>query len=662
MMTRETINIPTRIKASVFSALFLLLLSSQVHAQLELFPTNRIDPAYAPKNASPSARTQATDVTLNLPFFDDFSDPTDGLYPNVSLWDSSASVWINDAMGRNAPTRNVATFDGLDSAGLAYNSLHVLQNGFTDSLTSKKIDLSESGLPVGERFSLFLSFFFQWQGNGEPPDPTDYLQLQFKDDQKNWNTVMTIRTKDSFTRNVFYDTIIQINESKYFHNKFQFRFRTFGRESGPYDTWNIDYVYLNSERTINDLSFPDQAVSSTLTNLFAAGYRSIPFEHFKAGASLLTAPKFTLSNLKNFPEPVNYKTEGIFTKYYGSDSVVFHDPNLDPSNGTIGINDDGSNTIDAFATSTVTLKHLPNPADATQFDPQADAVKVELVVDLDTGDNIQPDYTPNYEPIEFRTNDTIRSTYMLKDYYAYDDGHAEYAAGLTQAGNLVAYEFELRGVTQDTLTGFEIYLPAYGVASNQSVEFFIYGSKLLDVKQNPEDPDDVLLSIPPKVIQRKGVDEFQRITFLPAILIPDKTFYIGWREPATGNVLVGLDANNNSGDKIWVNTNGTWYQNNRVNGSLMLRPIFSKGEIDPTTGIEDAFEYSIYPNPTKGAFYVDGDVDHVRMLSITGQPVHFESEKIDQRMLITLQQPAGIYILQVFKGKTRRSQKIAVSR
>ena len=97
-------------------------------------------------------------------------------------------------MGINPPSINVATFDGLDSAFLPY-SQQVLTNGLRDSLVSQAIKLGVPGVAVGERNSVYLSFFYQWQGNGEAPDPDDYLQVEFRNDLGQWEKVMTIYPK-----------------------------------------------------------------------------------------------------------------------------------------------------------------------------------------------------------------------------------------------------------------------------------------------------------------------------------------------------------------------------------------------------------------------------------------------------------------------------------
>src|SRR5690606_20570002 len=133
---------------------------------------------------------------------------------------------------------------------------------------------------------------------------------------------------------------------------------------------------------------------------------------------------------------------------------------------------------------------------------------------------------------------------VLSSYYAYDDGVGEFGAGLIEAGNRVAYLFEIDttyALKQDTLIGFDIYFPPYAITSNQTVDFYIY-------HDDNGMPGEQWLRIPSKRILRKGINEFQRIEFLPALLIDESRFYIGWNEPVSGDVVVGLDISNDTGE------------------------------------------------------------------------------------------------------------------
>lgn len=644
--------------------------SEYAEAQLRRFPATH-EGRHLPASRQDAAGRIKQTPPLALPFFDDFSKPLDGTsYADTTLWESSYTVRVNDGMAIHPPTINVATFDGLDSAGMAYNPNEILLTGYTDQLVSQPIDLSENKLAVTDRPGVYLSFFYQWQGNVEAPDEEDFLEVGFKTAEENgWETVMTIFPKEDADATVFYDTIIQVNGDAFFHEAFQFRIRSFGRLSGPYDTWHVDYVYLNKGRNLDDLSFPDRALSTQLGPLFGV-YRSIPRDHFFSNDQM-TPPTFEIQNMKNVEASINFRTEGSFHHTDRESGTTTTHETIISKATPINITD---NVLFAYEHRAVRMDTLPDRNDPLQFptDPAIDSTLIRLTIALQTRDNIpfnttppiEPDstgdYTQNYLPIRFTTNDTLTADYVLADYFAYDDGVAEYAAGLIEAGNLVAYAFEIDtayALKQDTLIGFDVYFPPYAITSNQTVDFFIYH----DDPDNPGFPGDQWLRIPSRRVLRKGLNEFQRIQFLPALLVDEKRFYIGWQEPAAGEVMVGLDMSNDTGNKMFVNTNGTWYQNDEVHGSLMMRPVFGKGIIDASVGVEDEYHSALYPNPNQGIFYLEGDVRDLEVFSFTGQRVTCDTLSIGDRTEVRVNARApGLYLVRYREGNILRSRKVVI--
>ena len=123
-----------RITASSRSLLLTMIFTiagmTTTFAQLLQVPLERGAVSKSPvRKSSSNARTQ---VALTLPFFEDFST-TEGYnplidgsgYPDQDLWFDSNSVWIADDIGRNNPSLNVATFDGLDSLGKPLFAPHI---------------------------------------------------------------------------------------------------------------------------------------------------------------------------------------------------------------------------------------------------------------------------------------------------------------------------------------------------------------------------------------------------------------------------------------------------------------------------------------------------------------------------------------------------------
>lgn len=618
------------------------------HAQLKIYPAERS--SHINTYSTVNARTKA--AVLTLPFWDDFA-VSNGPHPDSTKWVDSKSVWINNTVGINQPTLNVATFDGLNSSGLPYSADDILATGYTDTLTSKPIDLAATDV---DRGSLFLSFFYQWQGAGESPDPSDFLELLFKDDKGTWQSIVTIFPETDFERRVFYDTLIQIDSSIYFHNNFQFRFRSYGRESGPFDTWNIDYVYLNDGRTNSELSFPDRAAASLPTSLFGE-YTAIPYRHFRSAASVDTV-KLDIQNLKGQDlQSVEFSVTGEFVNYFANGTTRIFNALLMPQTG-VRRNAEGERTGIMTPYERVTSEFdtgLPDPNNTDQFDPAATAVDVTLKFTVVSGDETDPDRA-ELAPVDLRVNDTISRTFALADYYAYDDGTAEYAAGLITAGTVVAYQFERLSTFPDTLIGFDIYFPPYGITSNQTVNFFVFP----DINGKP---GESLINIL-KGIQRKNVNEFQSVRFSPALLITGQRFYIGWQQPLAGKAIVGLDADNDTGDRIFFTSDRTsWFQNQNVSGSLMIRPVFGSGEVNPIIpGIEEELGLKIYPNPGAGVFNIEGVFDDLRVYNSLGSEVSYSLERIERTNKLLIAQDPGLYILRITKGNRTVTHKLLLTR
>ena len=106
---------------------------------------------------------------IPLPFLDDFS--YDSYFPDNILWEDSA-VFVNRSYPVNPVTIGVATFDGLDASGMAYDISSSMQGQRADSLTSRPIDLSSLD-------SVYLLFYYQSQGLGDNPQTEDSLILEF---------------------------------------------------------------------------------------------------------------------------------------------------------------------------------------------------------------------------------------------------------------------------------------------------------------------------------------------------------------------------------------------------------------------------------------------------------------------------------------------------
>jgi hypothetical protein len=663
--------------------LFVLLLPVAAFAQLKKYSPARTAPKKVLVNEQNTRRHAANPVTL--PFWDDFSS-VKGHSADSLLWINNNKVFINDGQGINPPSINVATFDGYNENGVPYSNAP-LETGYGDTLESQPIKLKS--VPIAQRNNIYLSFFYQPGGNSEMPNPSDFLKLEFKG-KNGWVEIKRFYVKPNVDRTVFYDTAIQIpqtivvngpvNDTIFFQDDFQFRFTSFGRLSGAYDAWHLDYVYLNrrvndDQEALDDFGNPtalptskvnefdkntninDRTTTRPLSTIFTNGYWSMPRRHFNAKVHLVK-PDVSLYSLKHvtFPfQAVNYSSYATITHYKDGAVTTSFDGTVDPLATPFEPQPEFQG-IPILEHVTVQVKNLP---DTSTFRANSDSTKIFFQVNFNSGDNLL-DYYPRYTDIDFRTNDTLQHTFTLSNYYAYDDGVAEYSAGLAVQGNQLAYRFIMGDITQDTLNGAYIYFPYFGGTVPETMQLFVFKND----NGKPNINEFYSQTVP---VSRTANNLFSEITFTEGVVVSD-TFYIGYVETQTGapdRIRIGLDASHNTGQHMFYRNTilHAWQQNTVVEGSLMIRPRF--GEATVITDIEKPLKpVTIYPNPNKGEFYMKGVVDRIDRLQIitsTGQPVSFAIENFDDTKKITLRAAPGLYLVRYQSGAKVYTDKIIVT-
>ncbi|UII30126.1 T9SS type A sorting domain-containing protein [Fulvivirga ulvae] len=604
-------------------------------AQLKVYSIKKTSQSTS-KNTKNSAREEA-DV-LNLPFWDDFSYSS--AQPSDTLWEVSG-VFINNGLGITPPSLGVASFDGTDANGLAY-STNTSSMGETDSLTSLPIDLS--GLTVND--NVYISFFYQYAGYGDTPDSGDSVRLELKKSDSTWVSIWPGTAQLDTTGN-FVQVIQKVNDAAFFHESFQFQFTSFGRRSGPFDVWNIDYVYVNKNRSESDLFFPDRTVSTPMIKIFN-DYTAIPYNHFDP--SLLEYPVLNFYNLESgtVPSPYGYKVGGVLNYYY-EDSM-------------------STELFDTLSITAVAQPLTPGEIQTLQLDPflssvtfdnTADSLEIKATLAIDAGDNVD-DYDPAYLPIDFRVNDTTRASFILSSYYAYDDGSAEVAAGLLNgAGKSLAYQFDLAKDTTGYVVAIDVYFPYINAdPTGKEIDLSIW--RAIDTRNSEPSTTSLIHRERTAVKRGPALNDFVRYKLRNAVEVSD-TFFIGYKQIAAGDLGIGLDKNTDSGEKMFFNIDGTWQRNTLVEGSLMLRPVFGIPPDDIETGLPDKPEnkLNVYPNPSSGKFTIKGDFETVKVFDIHGVEKNFSLISDGNNAILNLENQAeGLYILQFVRRERIETIKV----
>lgn len=584
--------------------------------------------------------THDTD-TLTLPFWDDFSKSS--LRPDSSLWLYGENVNVNPGRGLLPPSLNVATFDGTDVHGVPYSLQD--ERGLADSLVSQPINLGN--ITSGLQNTLYLSFFWQKRGNGDIPEKEDSIRLQFKDINGVWITQWSAVGGDTTQTTSFKEELVQVPPGAFQHSGFQFRFQSYGKLTGGYDNWHLDYVLLRTRRNDQDLYVRDRTLSTYPTSIFR-NFTAIPFEHYCVQAGQFrdstSIQGFSLEPPVGFPASIRFSAQ-IFNANTG---VLIDEMNNTNEDGLI-FNGQQFITLQANAIDTSALiaaktdqgleiltKFFIRTKDSLMFD----------FVDPGTGDSIF------FDNINLSVNDTATARISLGKYYAYDDGTAEIGAGVNTINGKLAYLYQIP--VQDTLTAVDIYFP--NTESNQANE-----SVRLSVWRRLVDSEQLLHSQLIFIQASDTLDEFFHFPLSKPLLVSDSVF-IGIQQTGMVPIVIGLDKNSDSGDMIFFNTSGVWEANTGVRGSLMLRPVFGSTE-DVITGLPDPplhQRLAIYPNPLTGSrvsIMGTPDLLGINIFDMQGREVHFKFDKY-LKVIEFSHQPGGIYILQLHTSKFTQIEKL----
>ncbi|MCS6795880.1 MAG: T9SS type A sorting domain-containing protein, partial [Raineya sp.] len=272
------------------------------------------------------------------------------------------------------------------------------------------------------------------------------------------------------------------------------------------------------------------------------------------------------------------------------------------------------------------------PSSATKL-----KLETKLTINVNDGNTVIP-------PIDFRNNDTIRQVTILDNYYAYDDGEAEYVAGVNQRLGKIAVRYVIPQEAQ--LSDIDIcFVPFVKDLSNQSFVLSVWkkiggrSQELLFQKAFP-----VKYPNKPNGFVRFNIDTFRT-------LIVKDTIFVGIQQTNDDLLAIGFDANNHSFDEVFYNVSGIWEQENNIKGSLMIRPVFRSNAItalseNPTNPI------LIFPNPAQNYAEIRGIIPQaIELYDLQARRQNFIWDKNNNRLNFNL--PKGLYLLKIqdFSGK-----------
>src|SRR6185312_778221 len=469
---------------------------------------------------------------LKLPFLDDFSKPSP--VPDTNLW-QNGGVYTNYTYPLNPHTLGVATFDGLDGAGLPYNPLAAPFLSYpADTLTSWFIKLG-SYSPID---SIYFSFYWQAGGLGTYPKTNDSIILEFSNGTT-WNRMwyqLGYAPLPSDTG--FHYVAVPVTDPQYFINGFQFRFRSYACTAGNLDHWNIDEVYMNilrnyayTDTTQQDVSFVYE--SPSLIN----NYRNEPWEQFiatdiKTKDTILERNNDSIAKNSSFNLTITGPTAPF---NYTAGSFNF------PSFYSVGYNNVTA-AVDVPVSFPFTT--LSGPA----------AWNITYML------SSSPDFD--------NWNDTLRYAQTFSNYYAYDDGTAEAAYSILGSGPPVSIACQYTLNKPDTLLGVYLFFN-YVLANTRSYIFRLglWGDGGGQPSATPVYEEDSLYS---PVFD--SLDQYVYYKFSVPQTVSGTT-YVGLVVTSGDSINLGFDLNDNHQNQDFYNIGGVWNYSSYP-GTIMMRPVF----------------------------------------------------------------------------------------
>ena len=571
--------------------------SQEILSGLQINPAVR---ARAMETSGVNRLKSATDtIPMTLPFFDDFTNSA--VFPSEDRW-IDKDAFVNTDIPVFPVNIGAATMDAINDTGALYpEAIPGPETFIADHFTSRYIRLDSLFEPdpmaLTPADSVWLSFWYQPQGRGKPPQVNDSLVLQFlvipAHDSVLTDTVIpipdqweTVWATEGMSLDTFYlkkgryfdRVMVPVKDgAKYFKKTFRFRF--YNRVSlasqaepswqGNCDQWNIDEIYLNAGRTVDDTVRPQITFIERPPSLLKT-YSSMPYTQYCDNPTNEVADTIDvlMSNRDILDHTASYRYNlldpaGTFNKTY----------------------DGGTSVLKPFYThgyvTYIPFAHPPVPYLLPIGQGESASFLMTHMIQAEDGSGF---------------GDTIQGWQLFSNYYAYDDGTPDAGYGLTPAGSQLAYRFTVS--KPDTLRAVQICFNRTLTKANE--QFF----NLMVWNDNNGKPGTVIADTLVFTRFADSLNKFVTYHLSPGVHLSG-TFYIGMEQTTDDNLNIGFDRYNNSQDYIYYNCTGQWFTS-AYSGSLLMRPVVG----DPIPlGTEEPGQKQekilVYPNPVSdGQFRV----------------------------------------------------------
>ena len=543
------------------------------------------------------------EVVATLPFFDDFTKP--GIYPDATKW-MPGNVIANSNFPYMPVNHRAATLDVIDRNGKVYS--RGSSNPFiADTLMSVKIRLDILGEDtLGPDDNLYFSFYYQAGGYGDKPETDDSLVLQFGygyDEvvfdsvlnnyvtmrktawKQQWPLRDSIHNDSVIFDGDFHKVMIPIVDSCFFVEDFRVMFFNYGtlpttmypNDRSNMDQWNIDMVYLDKDRDIEDDTYPLVGLTGTAPT-FLKRYQSMPYKHFK-------------------DNPIN-ENQNVYDIFMTNLDVNAHQVRY-----TCKVEDNNSGWNYSYSKDTVVEQYSDKGVIQNRVMMSDFIYPYNLPTDTTSFTISQYIQVIDEHSDEVR-GDTVIRNQVFGNYFAYDDGTPEKGYGLVPGDTYMAVQF--KASHPDTIQGVQmLFNRTFNDANYNFFDIVVWndnngkpGNEIYTLQnQRPIWNDSVIYA-------------FSEYTFDKIVKV-NSTFYVGLRQRYSKSINIGFDASIDNHQYNFYETGEGW-KNSSFPGSIMIRPIMGGNAnlvINPDN--QDDNNIGLYPNPAHDVVRIDGINDLV---------------------------------------------------
>ena len=441
----------------------------------------------------------------------------------------------------------------------------------------------------------------------------------------------------------FNQVMIPLLNENYFTPGFQFRFFNYGsiattglEATGNVDQWNVDFIYLNNNRSLGDTTYNKIGFSGRAPS-FLKRYESMPYRQYRSAPTNAIRPEIHVN--------ITYLSDDIKnTRYRYTVEQQNGDQYFEWDGGNCNLNPFSTNGFQTCETGCGAKHSCPPVASlfALDFEQDTASFLIRHYISDSSVANILVD------SLVYRQG--------FYNYFAYDDGTPEAGYSLEPTGAYLAMQFNM--ATIDTLYSIQIM---FNRTTDENVDKYF---DLIVWDDNNGIPGNIIYL---KIRQKPQYEE-TRYAFttyeLDEPLIINGNFYVGiMRE--SGVLSIGFDRVNDAKNYLFYNIDGSWV-NSSIDGSLMMRAVTGTAK---TIGLPNEMTVAnairIYPNPAKDQLNFeqatsDFDPSLIQIFDYTGRKI-VETAFANRIDISTIQ--TGLYIVVVQSERnTKQTSKLLITR